>query len=117
MHPALLIELRNGQLDSLLYLVGHGDRARTTRPAAETDKPELLLVPLGHYADPDFHASHADIPICWIGEHFECPQCELTLNAEHLEPAGLSRMIHLRGGVSGSEGAIVPAIHDDHVSE
>jgi hypothetical protein len=31
MHPALLIELRNGQLDSLLHLVGHGDRARTTR--------------------------------------------------------------------------------------
>jgi hypothetical protein len=24
MHPALLMELRNGQLDSLLYLVGHG---------------------------------------------------------------------------------------------
>jgi hypothetical protein len=27
LHPALLVELRNGQLDSLLHLVGHGNRA------------------------------------------------------------------------------------------
>jgi hypothetical protein len=28
LHPALLIELRNGPLDSLLHLVGHGDKAK-----------------------------------------------------------------------------------------
>ncbi|MFA1538598.1 hypothetical protein [Actinomadura monticuli] len=33
LHPALLIELRNGQLDSLLHLVGHGDKAK--KPAKD----------------------------------------------------------------------------------
>jgi hypothetical protein len=31
MHPALLMELRNGQLESLLYLVGHGGRPDSLR--------------------------------------------------------------------------------------
>lgn len=28
LHPTLLMEIRNGQFDSLLHLAGHGSRAR-----------------------------------------------------------------------------------------
>jgi hypothetical protein len=42
MHPALLTELRNGQLDSLLHLVGHGDRARKSRSPRTISGREAL---------------------------------------------------------------------------
>jgi hypothetical protein len=83
------------------------------RPAADTDKPELLLVTPADYAGPQLRA----FPIWWIGERFQCPECGLILNGEHLEPAGLPQRTRLRGGLSGSEDASAPTIHDDHVSE
>jgi hypothetical protein len=69
------------------------------RPAADIDDPELPLMTVADLADPVFTASPADTCIWWTGERFECPQCGLTLNAEHLEPAGLpQRTRFLRGG-------------------
>jgi hypothetical protein len=82
-------------------------------PAADTDKPELLPVTPAAYADPELRA----FPIWWIGEHFQCPECELTLDAEHLEPAALPQTYRMRAGLSGSEDANAPAIHDHSVSE
>lgn len=36
LHPALLIELKNGPLDSLLHLVGHGDKAKKPSKGVRT---------------------------------------------------------------------------------
>lgn len=83
------------------------------RSAADSDKPELVPVATGDFADPGLRA----YPIWWIGEGFQCPQCGLTLNAEHLEPAGLPEITRLRSGRSGSEAASASAIHDDHGTE
>lgn len=239
MHPALLMELRNGQLDSLLYLVGHGGRARTpgslrtisgrealarveyvlpnlkmprkllaqlidvrdgmvhvgfmssssigelltaflqfsdglhdaldserdgrwgehaelvealiaraqsqteqeahrriaiardrfarlaeipvpdlvsdvAARAAEADASGDIRKAAGHFADPGLRA----YPIWWIGEGFQCPECALTLDAEHLEPVGLPQIFRVRSRRSGSEDDANPtAIHDDHVTE
>jgi 5-methylcytosine-specific restriction protein A len=44
-HPALLVELQNGQLDSLLHLVGHGDKARKMRfPRTISGREALICV-------------------------------------------------------------------------
>ncbi|WP_345360588.1 hypothetical protein [Actinoallomurus liliacearum] len=84
------------------------------RTAADTDEPEWVPVSPLH---PESWTSRSDSPVWWIGEHFECPECELTLDSEHLEPAGLPRKVGLGGGSSGSDDANAPVIRDDRISE
>jgi len=84
------------------------------RSAADADEPELLPVAAGDFADPGLRA----YPIWWIGEGFQCPECALTLDAEHLEPVGLPQIFRVRSRRSGSEDDANPtAIHDEHVNK
>jgi hypothetical protein len=51
-------------------------------PIAGTDRSELSLVPV---ADDENAWARRDISLWFVGEHFQCPECGLTLDAEHLE--------------------------------
>jgi hypothetical protein len=65
------------------------------RSTADADKPELLAVAAGDFADPGLRA----YPIWWIGEGFQCPECALTLDAEHL-----NLLVSLRYSVCAVDG-------------
>ena len=83
-------------------------------PAAGIGKPEPSLVP---FADGENPWARKDVPLWFVGEYFQCPQCELTLDAEHMEAVNLPRRHRLRDGPSDSADASAPAAQDDHASE
>lgn len=58
LHPALLMEIRNGQLDSLLHLVGHGAKAKKAFPRTISAKEALARV---EHVLPALRAPKADL--------------------------------------------------------
>ena len=90
------------------YPSPHCRRMWMERPAADTDKPELLEVTPGGLRGPWVPC----LPPLVDQRRLPVPRMRVGPDAERLEPAGLPQSTRVRGGRSGSEAANAPAIHE-----